>query len=113
MPFIILTMSLLLSIIIILIAATISKKQLITTEKSSPYECGFEPISITRIPFSSRFFLIATIFLIFDGELALILPISLMNFQTSYNVITFSTFIMILIIGLFWEWKEGALKWIE
>lgn len=43
-------------------------------EKGSCYECGFEPIGPTRIPFSLRFFLVAVIFLVFDLEVVLLFP---------------------------------------
>jgi NADH-ubiquinone oxidoreductase chain 3 len=63
------------SIVVIYLASILSKKSLNDREKTSPFECGFDPINSSRLPFSIRFFLIAIIFLIFDVEIALILPI--------------------------------------
>jgi NADH-ubiquinone oxidoreductase chain 3 len=57
------------------LASILSKKSLNDREKTSPFECGFDPINSSRLPFSIRFFLITIIFLIFDVEIALILPI--------------------------------------
>nr|ARH53901.1 NADH dehydrogenase subunit 3 [Lampyris noctiluca] len=91
----------------------ISFKSISDREKNSPFECGFDPKNSARIPFSLQFFLIAVIFLIFDIEIALLLPLIMtmkMSNPFSFIMITF-LFIIILIIGLFHEWKQGALNW--
>nr|QNJ33287.1 NADH dehydrogenase subunit 3 [Hermerius intermedia] len=91
----------------------ISKKSFIDREKSSPFECGFDPKAQARLPFSLQFFLIAVIFLIFDVEITLLLPMikTLMISSMVSYVFTATFFMVILIIGLLHEWKQGALDW--
>nr|ACY09711.1 NADH dehydrogenase subunit 3 [Bactrocera oleae]ACY09919.1 NADH dehydrogenase subunit 3 [Bactrocera oleae] len=99
--------------VVMMLASILSKKTLTDREKCSPFECGFDPKSSSRLPFSLRFFLITIIFLIFDVEIALILPMILI-ISTS-NMIVWTTtsvvFIIILIIGLYHEWNQGMLNW--
>jgi NADH-ubiquinone oxidoreductase chain 3 len=64
-----------LPIIIYFISIFLAKKVKININKIIPFECGFDLISYTRAPFSFLFFLIAIIFLIFDVEIALLIPI--------------------------------------
>nr|AMW67962.1 NADH dehydrogenase subunit 3 [Psychopsis coelivaga] len=109
MSFIIITISM----IMMLIASILSKKSFYDREKNSPFECGFDPKSSARLPFSLHFFLIAIIFLIFDVEIALLLPIIIiMNFSNLILWISVSMFfILILLMGLYHEWNQGALEW--
>nr|YP_009489588.1 NADH dehydrogenase subunit 3 [Losaria neptunus]SPP23491.1 NADH dehydrogenase subunit 3 [Losaria neptunus] len=91
----------------------LSKKSFMDREKNSPFECGFDPISSARIPFSLHFFLITMIFLIFDIEIALIFPLIysfyLVNFYTMMKISFF--FLIILLIGLYHEWNQNMLNW--
>nr|AGC22366.1 NADH dehydrogenase subunit 3 [Hemicharilaus monomorphus] len=107
--------SLLIPALVMSIATILSKKMINDREKSSPFECGFDPKSSARMPFSLRFFLIAVIFLIFDIEIALILPIIIIMKSSSLMIWTYTTmtFILILLVGLYHEWNQGALQWAD
>nr|YP_010827553.1 NADH dehydrogenase subunit 3 [Callibia diana]WFD61149.1 NADH dehydrogenase subunit 3 [Callibia diana] len=104
---------LLISIILIMITNILSMKSIEDREKSSPFECGFDPINSSRLPFSLRFFLIAIIFLIFDVEIALILPMTIIINYSNLLLWTMTStiFIMILALGLYHEWNQGSLEW--
>nr|QNJ59985.1 NADH dehydrogenase subunit 3 [Arphia xanthoptera] len=105
--------SFIMPMLVMVIATTLSKKSINDREKSSPFECGFDPKSSARMPFSLQFFLIAVIFLIFDVEIAMILPIVIIFKSSNMMMWTTSTaiFILILLMGLYYEWNQGALKW--
>nr|QNV12199.1 NADH dehydrogenase subunit 3 [Eristalinus aeneus] len=102
-----------LSIVVMMLATILSKKSYADREKSSPFECGFDPMSSSRMPFSLKFFLITIIFLIFDVEIALILPmILILNYSNIFMwTITSIIFILILLLGLYHEWNQGMLNW--
>nr|AML26396.1 NADH dehydrogenase subunit 3 [Staphylinidae sp. BMNH 1274636] len=106
-------MILLICSVLMMISSIISKKSFMDREKSSPFECGFDPKNSARLPFSLQFFLIAVIFLIFDVEITLLIPlIYSMQFSNILNYFMISTFfILILLLGLYHEWNQGALNW--
>nr|WNH37646.1 NADH dehydrogenase subunit 3 [Lophotus capellei]BBG74546.1 NADH dehydrogenase subunit 3 [Lophotus capellei] len=84
-------------------------------EKLSPYECGFDPLGSARLPFSLRFFLVAILFLLFDLEIALLLPLPWSN-QLAHPETTFTWAILVLsllTLGLIYEWTQGGLEWAE
>nr|ADI75258.1 NADH dehydrogenase subunit 3 [Parnassius bremeri] len=113
-----LTMSILIIIIsniMMMLSMILSKKSFMDREKCSPFECGFDPKSSARIPFSLHFFLITVIFLIFDIEFALLFPIimsfKLVNFIMLMKISFF--FLIILLLGLYHEWNQNMLNWIN
>nr|UFP05601.1 NADH dehydrogenase subunit 3 [Narke japonica] len=84
-------------------------------EKLSPFECGFDPLGNARLPFSIRFFLIAILFLLFDLEIALLLPIPWAD-QLNDPLLTImwtATILILLTLGLIYEWMQGGLEWAE
>nr|YP_008080843.1 NADH dehydrogenase subunit 3 [Pseudobagrus brevicaudatus]AFV57250.1 NADH dehydrogenase subunit 3 [Pseudobagrus brevicaudatus] len=85
------------------------------TEKLSPYECGFDPLGSARLPFSLRFFLIAILFLLFDLEIALLLPLPWGNQlpDPSSTLLWAATVLILLTLGLIYEWIQGGLEWAE
>nr|YP_009743933.1 NADH dehydrogenase subunit 3 [Protambulyx eurycles]QIE12707.1 NADH dehydrogenase subunit 3 [Protambulyx eurycles] len=99
--------------IMMLMSIILSKKSSMDREKCSPFECGFDPKSSARIPFSLHFFLITMIFIIFDIEIALIFPIilSLKITNIFINMKISFFFICILLMGLYHEWNQNMLNW--
>nr|AIL23325.1 NADH dehydrogenase subunit 3 [Mackenziaena severa] len=85
------------------------------SEKLSPYECGFDPLGSARLPFSIRFFLVAILFLLFDLEIALLLPLPwATQLQSPLTTLTWSSIIILLLtLGLVYEWTQGGLEWAE
>nr|ADO66068.1 NADH dehydrogenase subunit 3 [Pelophylax ridibundus] len=105
------------SLLSIILAAVSFWLPLITpdTEKLSPYECGFDPLGSARLPYSMRFFLVAILFLLFDLEIALLLPtpwaIQLPN--PLMTIIWASIIVILLTLGVIDECLQGGLEWAE
>nr|YP_010397883.1 NADH dehydrogenase subunit 3 [Rasbora lacrimula]UQJ79095.1 NADH dehydrogenase subunit 3 [Rasbora lacrimula] len=85
------------------------------TEKLSPYECGFDPLGSARLPFSLQFFLVAILFLLFDLEIALLLPLPWGDqLHNPAETLFWATAILVLLtLGLIYEWAQGGLEWAE
>nr|YP_005351160.1 NADH dehydrogenase subunit 3 [Tegula brunnea]AFB78110.1 NADH dehydrogenase subunit 3 [Tegula brunnea] len=103
------------SVVVMAAAWVLGKRSVLSREKSSPFECGFDPMGSARLPFSLRFFLLAVIFLIFDVEIVLLFPfvVKACGSMDLYLFLGMSVFLLILILGLFHEWNEGSLDWMS
>ena len=82
------------------------------SEKSSPYECGFEAFEDTRSKFDVRFYLVAIMFIIFDLEIAFFIPWALVLDDLGvWGLVVMAIFLLELVVGFFYLWKKGALEW--
>jgi NADH-quinone oxidoreductase subunit A len=92
-------------------------------EKLTSYECGEEPTGNAWLPFNSRFYVIALIFLLFDVEMVFVFPWAIVfgnhemnNFDPRWGALALTemfVFLGILILGLIYVWVKGDLNWIK
>nr|QWZ47267.1 NADH dehydrogenase subunit 3 [Cyananthus flavus] len=81
-------------------------------EKLSSYESGIEPIGDAWLQFRIRYYMFALVFVVFDIETVFLYP-----WAMSFDVLGLSVFleafifVIILIVGLFYAWRKGALEW--
>jgi NADH-quinone oxidoreductase subunit A len=82
------------------------------SEKLSPYECGFEAFEDSRMKFDVRYYLVAILFILFDLEIAFLVPWAVVLDKVGlFGFGAMAIFLIILVIGFIYEWKKGALEW--
>ena len=81
-------------------------------QKREPYESGMVTKGPTWVQFKVGYYLFAILFLIFDVEVAFLVPWAV-AFQDIGGIAFFEIliFLIILGIGLLYAWKKGALQW--
>ena len=80
-------------------------------EKTSTYECGFEPFDDSRGRFEVKFYLVAILFIIFDLEIIFI-PMGSSIFRNRIVWVSINdVFLFVLTVGFVYEWMKGALDW--
>jgi NADH-quinone oxidoreductase subunit A len=92
-------------------------------EKLTSYECGEEPTGNAWLPFNSRFYVIALIFLLFDVEMVFVFPWAIVFGSHELNafdprwgklaLIEMFAFLGVLALGLAYVWVKGDLEWIK
>ena len=83
-----------------------------SSEKLSPYECGFEAFEDARMQFDIRYYLIAILFIAFDLEIAFVFPWAVIFRSLSVvGLVEMGIFMGLLILGFVYIWKKGALEW--
>ena len=98
--------------VIVVILPKILAVQKPSRDKLSSYECGFDPFDDARKKFDIRFYLVAILFIIFDLEIAFLIPWAI-NLKAigHYGFWSMMVFLIILTAGFIYEWKKGALEW--
>jgi NADH-quinone oxidoreductase subunit A len=92
-----------------------------TGAKLKPYECGIPPESDARGRYSTRFYIIAMLFVIFDVETIFLFPWAVIYFYSGkvpglptplYFMSSMFVFLGILVAGYVWLYRKGALEWV-
>ncbi|MGC8659795.1 MAG: NADH-quinone oxidoreductase subunit A [Desulfomonilaceae bacterium] len=96
----------------IIVLSTLLAKRTPTPIKLMPYECGMDPIGGARRRFSVRFFIIGMLFIVFDIELIFLFPwAKIFDKLLLFGFVEMLLFVLILLAGLIYVWKKGALEW--
>lgn len=88
-----------------------------TPEKLTTYECGIPTRGSTNLRFYVRFYVVALLFLLFDLEAAFLIPwaVSFRGFVQEglggQMFVAMAVFFGMLVVGLIYEWRKGALEW--
>nr|BCR02911.1 NADH dehydrogenase subunit 3 [Riccardoella tokyoensis] len=88
----------------------IMEKSFMKKEKLTAFECGFNLLNNNKIPFSTNFFLITIMFLMFDLEFSLLMP-SIMMQQTMMMMNIMMIFFITMTMILMMEWYYGMMEW--
>jgi NADH-quinone oxidoreductase subunit A len=80
--------------------------------KLTPYECGFDAFEDSRMKFDVRYYLVAILFIVFDLEIAFLIPWAVVLTRVGlFGLVAMAIFLAILVVGFIYEWKKGALEW--
>ncbi len=82
-------------------------------ETNEPYESGIKTTDSARVRFSAKFYLVAMLFVIFDLEVVFIFAWAIGAIELGWpGYSALLVFLVILVGGLIYEWRMGALDWI-
>lgn len=80
--------------------------------KYSVYECGVDPFTSASVRVSVKFYLVALLFILFDLEAAFLYPWAVLFRELGwFGFVEMAIFVVILLAGLLYAWKKGALEW--
>ena len=95
----------------LLIAKLISPKSY-SVKKSEPYECGIPTRGESMIQFKTGYYIFAILFLIFDVETVFLYPWAVIARSLGVqSLLCIGIFLFILVLGLAYAWRKGALRW--
>ena len=81
--------------------------------KMSPYECGIETLHDPRARYSVHYFVVAVLFVVFDVETVFLFPWAVQyRVLGLFGFVEMGVFILILVVGYLYAWKNGALEWV-
>lgn len=83
-----------------------------TEEKMIPYECGSESTGTKHVKLSVKFYMTAILFVVLDVEVVLFYPWIVTFRETGWKgILIMAPFLLLLVVGLLYEWRKGAMEW--
>jgi NADH-quinone oxidoreductase subunit A len=83
-----------------------------TPAKLDPYESGMTPLGDARERFSVKFYMVAILFIVFDLETIYLVSWGVVMRSLGWEgFVAALIFIIVLTVGMIYEWKKGALEW--
>ncbi len=115
MYFILFVTVLITAIVLVVAAYAIAKligPRTYATAKGTPFECGIPTHGTSWLPMSVGYYLFAILFLIFDVETVFLYPwaVTLSGFGAA-GLVSVGFFLLVLVFGLAYAWRKGALEW--
>nr|URW98554.1 NADH dehydrogenase subunit 3 [Proechinophthirus fluctus] len=87
------------------------KTHFLPWSRNEAFECGFESAGLNRIPFSVFFYTVGVLFLVFDIELVISMPIIFLSSTYLVWVAVWSFYCFLLLLGLLLEALISSLDW--
>lgn len=82
--------------------------------KMEAYESGMIPFADARRRFPIKYYLVAMLFILFDIEVIFLYPWAVVLREMRWAAfIPMGFFLLLLVIGLLYEWRKGALEWTD
>lgn len=102
--------------ILLVVAATVIAKLIspksYSVKKAESFECGIPTRGESMIQFKAGYYIFAILFLIFDVEVVFLYPWSVIARDLGVaSLLCIGIFMLILVLGLAYAWKKGALRW--
>lgn len=81
-------------------------------QKGEAYECGIPTRGRSWMQFKVGYYLFAILFLMFDVETVFLFPWAVVVQDLGvYGLFSILFFLIVLVLGLAYAWKKGALEW--
>ena len=95
-----------------LLIAKLSSPKSFSVKKAEPYECGIPTRGESMIQFKAGYYIFAILFLLFDVEVVFLYPwATVLKGLGPQGILCIAIFMFVLIMGLAYAWRKGALKW--
>lgn len=100
-------------VILLLLVSYLTTSSTKEEEKLTAYECGFDPFESSKKHIDVNFFLVGILFLLFDIEIAYLLPLAIAGELSILSFFCFLVFFWVILLGFVYEWEKGTLSWIS